>query len=289
LPSNAAIPEAYAVSQSAAAGEDLHFPTTVKVERRDDGVYYHFRRVYEARTWATLDYGRQQIMEQDSIKSARGKAPKDLTDDERKALAEAIVKGQVEHVSALLALAFEQAAADVPQDARLAAWRSVHSVYQAEALMQKVMAMVSPETQPQDEEGDRLEERLRLEALKNIERTLDVAEVAPTEVQKVLDAYEEVETTYKFTEDLNDEEWIVAVVMPGTIVAHNATSGEHTKPLEKELFKSYEEFPELTALVRRLQGADFAPGFQQVAWKFTGEALHDREVVLMATSFVPAD
>lgn len=286
---SAAIPDTYMENPASSDGQDLHFPTTVRVERRADGVYYHFRRVYEARVWARLDYGRQQIMEQDSIKSARSKAPKDLTEDERKALAEAIVKGQAEHVRAMFALAFERAGADIPQDAQLAAMQSVHTVYLAEALMEQVMAIVSPETQPADDEGDRLEQELRLESLKNVERTLEAAKVAPAEVGKLLAAYEHIEATYKLTEDLNDEEWVVAVAMPGTIVAHNAPSSGHAKALEKDLLKQFEAFPELSKLVHDYARADFAPGYQQVGWKFDGEALHDRDVVLMATSFVPAD
>ena len=37
----------------------LHFPTTLVVEERPDGTYYHFYRVYDSRPWAQIEAWRE--------------------------------------------------------------------------------------------------------------------------------------------------------------------------------------------------------------------------------------
>src|SRR5690606_9367588 len=57
LPSNWALPS------SAIASSAISFPTTVSVEQRRDGTWYHFRRVYEASSWAPLEALRRRTLD----------------------------------------------------------------------------------------------------------------------------------------------------------------------------------------------------------------------------------
>ncbi|MBU0616972.1 MAG: hypothetical protein KKI02_04590, partial [Planctomycetes bacterium] len=83
------LPESYADPDDPQYGIALMFPTTLEIERRADGTYYHFKRVYEARAQARYTVHRElfkQIFKE--LDELAGKDPAELTDEQRTRLVE---------------------------------------------------------------------------------------------------------------------------------------------------------------------------------------------------------
>ena len=59
------------------------FPTTVRIDRRPEGTYYHFRRVYRARPAARIEFLRRMIVETDEIKELAFDEPAICLDGKR--------------------------------------------------------------------------------------------------------------------------------------------------------------------------------------------------------------
>jgi hypothetical protein len=113
-----------------------------------------------------------------------------------------------------------------------------------------------------------------------VESTLTDSQGAKNASDTYLRAFDMVRDDYRLSEDLGDEQWGVAVRLPGRIIAHNcfdaSAQPSETAASEPDLLKGL------------LAGDVFPQGPDRVGWRLEGPALYDREVVLMATSFVPA-
>src|SRR5688572_18252297 len=59
LAPGAELPWSFALAHDADAEAYLQFPTTVTIEERPDGTYYHFSRRYGGREWAAIEVLRQ--------------------------------------------------------------------------------------------------------------------------------------------------------------------------------------------------------------------------------------
>jgi len=55
------LPEQYCPGDSDLSDVALTMPTSLLIEERPDGTYYHFKRVYQRRDWARVDYFRQEL------------------------------------------------------------------------------------------------------------------------------------------------------------------------------------------------------------------------------------
>ncbi len=251
----APLPASYAPEGSRAAQLGLNFPTTIQVEQADNGTYYHFRRVYPRRTWWTVEYLRQKAFENNEVKKLGEMDPKTLTEAERAFLVDTLANYAADEMGTFLDLAAAGLSPPLPQRAFLDARRSARPIYHDKQLAARVVDLLT-DGAPVDLAP--LEHEVRTRAKDAISVSLTDAGVPKDRIAAFLEAFEQVRETYELTKDLSDESWKVTVELPGTIVAHNAGEADSAAP-------------------------------NQVEWRFDGKAFFDRDLVLMATSFVPKE
>lgn len=245
------LPESFATDGDPARSVALRFPTTVKVERRRDGTYYHFKRTYKARQFARYNF----FPKGQSDEPWAGKDPAELNDDDRRALLTRLRAEQ-----SLKMCEFVRAGADAlheewPQDHGLVLRRELLDYFDRLEL-DPLLALLSQEQSPErDAEVNRLGEEMLAGVRHVLDDTLDRLEVPRPQREKFMNAYETEQTRRGITEDLMDERWAVDVRLPGDIVAHNADRIE--------------------------DGA--------AIWEFDAQKLMDRDVELMVTSRVERD
>jgi len=246
------LPDSYADPRGPNYDTALRFPTTLAIERRPDGTYYHFRRVYEGRPNAR--YVHYQQLFDEKLKQFAGKPPETLTDEERRDFV-----GLLRTVESLKRAEYVAAGAAALEEQ----WPQHYGLLLRQALLDHfarsdMEPLLSLLAQPQSAERDAEIDRLGREFLGGIPTVLTnqlkLLRVPPAEVEAFFAAMEEEEARRAVTEDLSDEKWEVHVVMPGEIVAHNATAVDG----------------------------------RVATWLFDGRALMDRDQVLMITSRVAA-
>ena len=278
----------FATSDDPFADRALQFPTTVRIERRQDGTYYHFCRTYPARRWAQYEYWRDQHFSEGPIKEISQKEPDTLTDDDRSALAGALIAVEGAKIGELIEQAGEAFDSALPQDALLAAWRAATGVYDTETLLPRITAIL--EASDVGEQVAALDVELRARVQENVAKALTESGCSRRTVTAFLDELAAVQTDLQTTEDLGDEEWDwFAVQMPGRIVGHNSLTSVETEPVDLDEPPDDDAEPELIDLVKAMREQGAKAGYEVVAWSFDGKAIRDRDIVLMATSFVPAD
>lgn len=279
-------PISYAAPGSEIEARALWFPTQLTVESRDDGMYYHFRRVYLGRAYACVGYWHEQILETDDLKRITSQSPDAMTDADRKTLATALVAFDRAKSLALYDQAAESVTAAIPQDAILAARRAIGAVYDEESAVTKLESMLAEKDAGPEYES--LETDTRELAAANMRSALERKHVAPAAIEALVAACVDARSTFEVTDDIGDEDWLVKMVMPGRIVEHNCFEHDEGTPVDlNQLAKDAE--PEFQPLIAELSAAGFGPGFSELDWTFDGKALYDRDVVVMATSFVPND
>lgn len=232
-----------------AAGDDadvaLRFPTTLTIERRRDGVYYHFERTYEPRELAR--YKRHQDMfgklwEEKLGDTEFAEASPEAQRDAVGLLRDYDLARQLEYVEAGLAEMREA----WPLDLRLDVRAEFRAPYVATEL-EEVVDMLSRPDAADDLEAFSAE--LRDAAREGMADLLRERRVPRREVDEFFAAVDFEARRHEVTEDLADESFEVSVRLPGRVIAHD---GE-------------------------LDG-------KTVKWGFLGEALMDRTHVLRATS-----
>ncbi len=284
VPSNAPVPGSFLPPGTEVGPDVLAFPTSLEIERRAEGTYYHFRRVYKARSWARIEYFRKRLLETDNIKKLSEKPPADLTDDERKELVKALIAFEREKTSELLDEALERLDDAVPQDAWLATWAAVRKIYEADALLDETLAVLNDANVGERAAG--LERDLQDEVATIVRTTLADAGVSSTTIDNVLESYWLSRDAFRLTEDLADEQWNIAVILPGRIIGSNTR--DDSEPDDLDCTEPIKADDPLGPVATKLCNLEDSPGFQAIGWTFDGDALRDRDVVLMATSFVPA-
>ena len=286
-PVGQACPTSYAPAGSPAEEYVLRFPTSVTVERGAGGVYYHFRRTYHARLWARIEYWRKRFLETDEIKGLGEKAPEELTDEDRSTLARALICFEGEKTADFVDQSMENVTPAVPQDTWLKARQAARQVYDVEKLTDTVTALLKDEDVGHGVKE--VEQDLQKHVLSAVRTALSDGHVSADVTRRILDGYHLARTAHQVTEDLGDEDWEVKVYLPGKIIAHD--SSEQEKPDDFDPAQALDELSEepevhLGSLITQMAELDFKPGFQSITWSFNGKALYDRDVTLMATSFV---
>lgn len=250
------LPANYAAPTDADADLYLQFPTQVWIERRSDGLYYHFTRTYQPRAWAPvaalqkryLDVPMEELKDTEPVQwspADRVKAVRSLAEFEaRKAL----------HFARL---AFLKITPDAAPDRWLGVQREV--LIAVEQLDYATVArLLEPRENVLDEENvqaaidaatTRFHEKL-MERLKGAVRTAGGYD--GTQSSNFMAEYDRQRKEYEVTVDLADDKFNISVEMPGVIVASNA---------------------------------DQAIG-STASWQLSGEMFRDCTVELMATSRV---
>jgi len=251
IPPGGEFPEHFAGSDADLAELALNFTTELWCEHRPDGTYYHFRRVYHRRDWARIDYFRHKYLEE-PLKTLEEKDHAELTQQERQDIGDALVA-----IEGIKTLVLAEAAAEaleplLPQDQRLAVDRTIRDVFE-DIDTARVVELLEMEGEEAEAEIARAVQDVNERLLRAIGQTLDRADRSGTTTAVFMAQFERERQRYLITEDLKDENFEVTVKLPGEIVGYN-TFGD-------------------------------ADG-DGVEWEFEGDALYDRDVVLMATSVV---
>lgn len=256
VPAGSALPDAYAAADDPARAVILRFPTTLTVEDRPDGRYYHLQRVYQHREEARYNTVRELhagLFE--DVKRLSDRDPADLTDEDRTRLVTAFKLAecgkQIEYVTA----GTEPLRETWPQHYGLLARQAMVDHFEAIDVPAVVALLKRPAGPDRDAEINALGNRVISGGREAVRQTLVRLHVPDAELQRFLEAFDREQTRRTISEDLSDESWIVTVELPGEIVASNAT--------------------------RIAEG--------KAEWSFNGKVLHDRDHVLMVTSRLPRD
>ena len=233
----------------------LSFPTTVRHDRRADGMYLHFRRVYEPRRWAYVQFWRDHLVD-DDIQALIDKPIEELADEDRVRIVKARVGVELFKQVELAGAALDDCGKDVPQDVRLRARRAMLSVVEQTDWEDFVRQGVAIELKEErDEYFARESRRLLDEAHTAFVDELPAGGGDDEASHDRFDAaYDRAETYYDITNDLGAEQFKIIVKMPGELVAHNA---------------------------------DKIADDGSAVWEFNGKAFRDRPFELMVTTRLP--
>lgn len=244
------LPDSFAPEDDPNRATALAFPTDVTIERRKDGTYYHFRRVYERREQARYKYYEKMLEMQDTLEEIKGKDFAELTDEQARKVVTILRALEAFKLVEYLNAGVEALADEWPQHYGLLLRKDVLGVFEQAEIDSLLELMRRPQSPERDASIDDYGRQLVGEARERMLATLRARGVSRKQIGAFEDAYAEEQARRAVTEDLGDEDWVVRVKLPGEIVAHN--------------------------------GIKLEDG--HVVWEFPGEALMDRDVVLMVTS-----
>jgi len=257
FPPGAELPRTFAAPTDPDRDLYLDFPTTLKIEERPDGTYYHFRRVYSPRRWAYANFWKEAIFDEDMQKLA-AKDPKELKRNDRirvlKAFAEVEARKQVEFLREALAQCDPQLAADRFLRVRRALLDVYERIDWDKVLPPELLTQDEEERDKQlQQEAERLIAEGHAEAVKSLRMHAGYEDAQVAAFEK---AYARAQRYYQITESHDGHVFGLAIIMPGEVVAHNADEVEQ----------------------------DGTP-----TWSFGGVAFRDRPHEIMITSRVPRE
>ncbi len=277
-------PDTYAIASSPLAHAALRFPTTLQVERKEEGTYYHFRRRYVGRPWAAVEHQRQSLLETDPVKSLLDKSPETLTDDERHTIADSLIRFKARRAIIYLQDAATAKPSLLSQSAYLEARQVILKLFESQEMTDRITRVLkeqenSKDSEPFDQEMDRKVEL----ALRN---TLSRLGVSKRNISAFVEAYTKSREYYQVTEDLDDEDWEIQVTMPGVIIGHNSLSKDKPEPADFTIDTDEPLSPEVMKIVGTMGNGAKASEFSKITFSFEGKALHDRDIWILASSFV---
>ena len=239
------------------AGLYLAFPTGLTIERRPDGIYYHFYRAYPKRpNWARLDAKSKESCE--GIDEHVGERDVDeWTADDWLFVLKRLIPLEAAKMATFARSALRDAAPEAPQDAWLRVRAALRAMEKEMDYNRLVDALTSAED---DEEQVRVieaeAETVEAEAMDRMTSALEEVVGRDTRLtEEFAERYEWHKRYQEISEDLSDEGFEITIEMPGEIVAANAD---------------------------KLEG-------NRATWEFDGEDLRDHgldEFELMVTSRV---
>jgi hypothetical protein len=242
------LPETYTDDREALRAV-LHFPTTVKVEHRSDGTYYHFHRVYVGRAQARYEYWKKLVDPQ--TLALAGKDPNTLSEEQLVAMFDALKAAQMGRVSEYVSVANVALGDRWPQDEALQLLETVRKYFTSADTRPLHALFRRPPGPERDAKLAEFGDRLMAGVRPALDRALGEAGASGRERGMFWQAYEREERNRTVTEDLGDEVFEIRVKLPGQIVAHNG---------------------------------DKLDDDGSVVWEFKGDALNDRDQVLMVSS-----
>lgn len=234
----------------------LAFPTTIRREKRADGVYLHFRRVYAPRPWAYVQLWQDNFID-DSVKKIGEKSPEEMTRDERVQLVKAFAGFEMFKQLEIVHQALRECDADLKQDAWLRARAALLKVGEDMdwgAFVDRVANLAAEERDKTFEEESKRIVQNELDAFRRTLRT--AADYGDGPMERFEAAYTRAKKQYAITNDTGGHAFEIRVHMPGEIVAHNADKIDDDGAAE---------------------------------WEFDGNAFRDRPYELMITSKLPKD
>ncbi len=250
------LPASYAAPNDPDAGLYLSFPTTLRRERRPDGVYLHFRRVYVPREWAYVQYWADQAVD-DNIKKLADKKAEELTGEERVKIIEALGQAEAFKQIEFTQRALRETDASFKPDHWLLARQALMRVYQEqtdwESLAKKFEGLSEEERdQRLERETQAIFDQSRRAFVDSLRKE---AKYDDERIGRFQASYERTRKAYEITNQLGAHAFKIGVHMPGTLVAHNGDKVEDGL----------------------------------VVWELDGQAVRDRPYELLVTSRLPLD
>jgi hypothetical protein len=254
FPADVPLPSSFAEPQDPRAEEYLQFPTTLQVERRSEGTYYHFRRVYAAREWARIEALRRVLLEE-RLKALSGKDLEDLSREDHALVIQSLADFEVAKMLTFARRAFLEVSPDAAQDG----WLAVHAAIdqlRGEIDFPRLLALLAIEDRTERERLLQEEaKRWEADAYRRLQEAVrEFCGFSGRQMSAFVHHYEKQKRTLEITSELGDDAFEIAVAMPGLIVGSNA---------------------------------DSVAG-NEASWRFGGERFRDRDLELMVSSMVPA-
>jgi len=251
------LPGSYAAPNDPDANLYLKFPTTLTRERRKDGVYLHFRRVYASRDWAYVQLWADLHID-DNIKELGEKKPEELTQEDRVQIIKAFAGVEAYKKIELAQRALKESDPSLKPDHWLLARAALLNVYEEKEDWDETARRVeNTPHEDQDAQFEHESQRISGEAHQAFVGALKrEAGYDADRIAKFDAAYERAKKYYEITNQLGGHAFEIDVQMPGTIVAHNGDKMEDDNSVE---------------------------------WEFDGSAFRDRPYELMVTSRLPLD
>ncbi len=238
-----ALPSNFLPAHSSAVA--LQFPTSVNEERRADGLYFHFERVYPARPWARTEYWSERFLDDEKNKKA-GEDGWDAA--EKLELIQALVLAESHAHAEWAGEALTASGGVASQDVWLQARTALLNVYSALDLAELLR---SSEALPEAERDAWFDQTARAVHDEALARFLAALALADEQRARFEAAYELERAELELSKQTGVHNFELRVQLPGTVVASNAD---------------------------RIEADGTA------VWEFNGTAFRDRELRLQVTS-----
>lgn len=247
----AELPGTYAASP----GPFLEFPTEVRIEKRDDGDFVRFRRVYRPRAFARFEYWNDRFVT-DEIKQLAEKPADKMSVAEREQILSALANVEAHKRLEIANAAAASALPNLRQDARLLARRALLNVFNRIDLQSLAKDLDGLSELERDKRIAVLSETVPVDAENAfVDALTNAADLNSTDVDRLRRALDDENLRYRVTQSTRSHKFRIGLQMPGEIVAHN---GDQTK-----------------------NGG--------IIWEFDGKAFGDRAFELLATSKLKQD
>ena len=231
----------------------LQFPTDVRIEKRADGTYYHFRRVFEARPsawWNRVeDRGAYE-----RLADRVGQKDKPLSAQEWSDAVRELLQVQVGRKLTVARRAVLEAAPEFPQDRWLKAYGQVVRMGRDAETSELVAILQRPESPERNTAVSEVAQEWEDRVEAAIRKALAAEGLDQIQLSAFDKARARINRQNQITSQVEGESFVVHVAFPGRPVGSNAdeqSDGVHT-------------------------------------WRFRGNRLMDRNYELLATARVPA-
>lgn len=250
IPPGEKIPAVYPSDDPDAHDLIVRHPTTLIVEHRDDATYYHFKRIYEPRNWAHVNYWWNDLHNDYADKD-----PNKMSRDKQLEFVKRILEIERQKQLELIRTALETAGQEWAQEL----WLSVHDIVteivrsvDTKTVLDLLVRQFEDEEKEAEREMEQLAEQVETQITRKIRDTLADASVRRAKIEEFVGALQRERRRFAITEDYEDEEWDIRLTLPGHVVGHNGETMDDGR----------------------------------IQWKFGGERFFDRQLILLATSKV---
>ncbi|MEE8153844.1 MAG: hypothetical protein V3T53_02665 [Phycisphaerales bacterium] len=244
------LPGNYAPPGDTAPDVYLQFPTTLVIEERDDGTYYHFHRKYVRRSWADLATRRRLLLDE-PLEEMEDRKFEDMSPQEQTKVLRAFVDFEAAKIMTFARSAYLEVTPDAPQDYWLHTYEDLMQFKNEVDYNRLISLMAIPDQEERDTLLAQEAERWENAAANRLQKAIRTyGRYGGSQLKTFLKRYEWHKRYHKISEDLGDDSFVITVEMPGAIVASNADS---------------------------VSG-------RQANWKFDGAQIRDRDIELMVTS-----
>ncbi len=215
------LPSTYACAGLKDSFSYLQFPTSVRFEKRKDGTYCHFRRVYKKRQWAHIASLKDSLCK-DNLQTLMEKDPKELSQNERIEFISGMVRLELHKMLTFARAAFLKTTPDDNvQDGWLLLYKDVLALRE-NLNFDRLATLIGGA----DHEGD-LELTNVAEKFENDVRDTILSGLRTycgyTKNQEAafLDEYRTQEHCHDLSKDVENERFSISLEMPGEVVGAN--------------------------------------------------------------------